>query len=659
MMRTAITLMAIIASVVFGSPASAQHNGAEEEMLYICSYNADTDYSNELIGDLVAEYNQLGGKHKIVIEAMNCNTLDSHNKWMSTMNEILERHPNPKIIFLYGPEAWACYLSLTDEKWKKIPLCLLSAQRYGARTEFDDIPSIHRNASNRTQTVDFMTLSKDFNVKMCYYYEYGAKEDINILKEMRPELTTIAVVGDNSYAGYSMLKYVSETASAHYPNLNIIEVDGSREDTESAKQMLDHLPKNSAVIYCIWRYDKDGAISLIKEKTLVSGIAKEAPVMSLTGRGFGSFAVGGYNPEYSWRDGRILPSMLTYQLVDLGIDIEPYYYRCPNTWQFDMALASDLDIDKDILPAESHIINADRSISELYRIYPIRFTMVISIVALLLMAFVITLLYSIRINRMKDELEESEKQLRTDKETLERREQELRTAKEKAEASDKMKTHFIHNISHEIRTPLNAIHGFSQIILDPSMSLDTESRSSINYHISHNVEIVTEIVDDILIYSDLESSDYTLQMSDINCERMCKEIYENANKKQYTDIEMSYTTDLPEGFTFHSDEQLVKLLMSHLLRNAKKFTEQGTIRFMASTKETHGVLTLTVEDTGPGIPTDKADYIFGTFKKLNEFTQGTGLGLSICRLIAKRLGGNIQLDTTYKNGARFVFTLPV
>lgn len=658
MIRTAITTMAIIATIIFSSIASAQKKSEAGEMLYICSYNADTDYSNEFIGDLVSEYNQLGGKHKVVIEAMNCNTLDSHGKWMARMNEILAQHPNPKIIFLYGPEAWACYLSLTEEKWKKIPLCMLSAQRYGARMEFDDIPAIHRNATNRTQIVDFMTISKDFNVKMCYYYEYGVKDDIDLLKKMRPELSTIAVVGDNSYAGYSMLKYVTEVASSKFSNINIVEVDGSREDTESAKQTLDHLQKNSAVIYCIWRYDKKGEISLINERTLVSGIT-DAPIISLTGRGFGNFAIGGYHPEYSWRDGRILPSMLTYQLIDLGIDIEPYYYRCPNTCRFDMAVMSALDIDEDILPEGTQVINADKSISELYHMYPVRFAFIISILALLLMAFIIMLLYSIRINRMKVVLEESEKQLRYDKETLQRREQELRAAKEKAEASDKMKTHFIHNISHEIRTPLNAIHGFSQIILDPNMSLDAESRESINYHIGHNVEMVTEIVDDILIYSDLESSEYTLQMSDVNCEKMCRDIFESANKQRYADLEISYTTDLPEGFTFHSDEQLVKLLMSHLLKNAKKFTEQGAVRFAVTTKDTEGALTFSVEDTGPGVPADKADFIFGTFKKLNEFTQGTGLGLSICRLIATRLGGNIQLDTTYKNGARFVFTLPI
>ena len=653
-----ILIAIAIWTVSCSSAATAQKAGHSGEILFICSYNADTYYSNEFTNDFVNEYSSLGGKNDLAVEAMNCSTLDTHSRWMNSMYEILERHSDPDLIILYGPEAWACYLSLTEPKWKTIPICLISAQRYGARMEFDDVPAVHRNAANRNQTVDFIQLAQDFNIKMCYYYEYGAKEDVQILKTLCPDITTVAVVGDNSYGGYSMLKYVTDVMTKNFPNINVVEVDGSREDTESAKQTLGHLPTNSGVIFCVWRYDKKGVISLMKEKELVSELSN-TPIMTLTGRGFGEWALGGSNPQYSWHDGRILPSMLAYQLIDQNIDIEPYYYRCPNQYQFDMSIMEQLNLDTTLLPDDVHIINSDMTISELYKVYPIRFTLIIGVMLVLLLAFIITLVYSWRINGMKNKLLESERQLRLDNEALEKSEVALRAEKEKVEASNKMKTHFIHNISHEIRTPLNAIQGFSQIILDPSMSLDTKTRESLNDRIGHNVQLVTDIVDDILIYSDLESSEYAMRMSDINCLNFCRSVIEKAASYNHQNVSFSHSFNVPESLTFHSDEQLMQQALLQILKNAWKFTENGSIFFLASLDNDNKKIVFSVEDTGPGIPHDKAEYVFEMFKKLNDFTQGTGLGLSTCRLIAKKLGADVFLDTTYSKGSRFVFTLPL
>lgn len=65
-----------------------------------------------------------------------------------------------------------------------------------------------------------------------------------------------------------------------------------------------------------------------------------------------------------------------------------------------------------------------------------------------------------------------------------------------------------------------------------------------------------------------------------------------------------------------------------------------------------------VSDTGVGVPEDKQTKVFERFEKLNEYSQGTGLGLSICRLIIENFGGKIWVDSNYKKGARFVFTIP-
>ncbi|MCQ2236964.1 MAG: HAMP domain-containing histidine kinase, partial [Bacteroidales bacterium] len=90
-----------------------------------------------------------------------------------------------------------------------------------------------------------------------------------------------------------------------------------------------------------------------------------------------------------------------------------------------------------------------------------------------------------------------------------------------------------------------------------------------------------------------------------------------------------------------------------------KHTSEGVITLNASLREKPGYLTLSVTDTGIGVPADKAEIIFERFEKLNIFSQGSGLGLAICKLIADMLKGDVRLDTSYTGGgARFVFEIP-
>ena len=94
-----------------------------------------------------------------------------------------------------------------------------------------------------------------------------------------------------------------------------------------------------------------------------------------------------------------------------------------------------------------------------------------------------------------------------------------------------------------------------------------------------------------------------------------------------------------------------------MLSNAEKNTTEGTITLGCSMTTNPGMVTFCVTDTGIGVPADKAQDIFKSFVKLDQFKQGLGLGLHICRIIADLLGGKIYLDTTYTEGARFFFAI--
>lgn len=629
---------------------------SDGEILYICSYNADTFYSNEFTADFTSEYAKLGGKCNLVIEMMNCSNLDTHGQWMDSMNDILSRHENPKLIILYGPEAWICYLSLQEEKWRQTPICLIASQRYAACVDFDDIPAIKRTNSNRKTVVDVMELIKPFNVKMFYYYEYGVKEAMLALQSLYPNLHTVAVVGDNSYSGYSMLKYSVEEIKNNFPKLSIKEIDGSRDNTKSAMKALSSLKYNSAILYAIWRYDRDGILSLSNDYKLFESL-KDIPVLTLTGRGLGNWALGGCMPMYDWHDVRILhPSLLAYEMVDRGIDIEPYRYRFPNYYQFDMNVVEKLGLDENKLPEGSALVNNRMTFSAFYTQHKIHFIVIIFSFIILLVALILMIVYSLRMKQMKDILQKSEHQLVIDKEQLHESEQNLKLAKERAEASDKMKTHFIHNILHEIRTPLNAIQGFSEILLDPNNALDEESKRNMSFRIGQNVDTITDIISNMLEYSDIESKDYAIVKKSVMCKSVCEAALKVAKHYKREEVELRFNTNIDDNFSFNTDARLVREVLIQLLKNSAKFTEKGFIEL--DCKELCDDVVFTITDTGPGVPLDKVEFVFERFKKLDDFSQGIGLGLSLSRSIARKLGGDVTYDTSFKGGSRFVFVHP-
>ena len=114
---------------------------------------------------------------------------------------------------------------------------------------------------------------------------------------------------------------------------------------------------------------------------------------------------------------------------------------------------------------------------------------------------------------------------------------------------------------------------------------------------------------------------------------------------------------MPDDQTIMAHTQLINTVLVKLLDNAAKFTKQGSITLSLSQEDDR--LHFAVTDTGCGIPADKSEYIFERFTKIDSFTQGTGLGLPAARLVAECLGGTLTLDTTYGDGAKFDFIIPI
>ncbi|MCD8267107.1 MAG: HAMP domain-containing histidine kinase [Parabacteroides sp.] len=138
---------------------------------------------------------------------------------------------------------------------------------------------------------------------------------------------------------------------------------------------------------------------------------------------------------------------------------------------------------------------------------------------------------------------------------------------------------------------------------------------------------------------------------------LCREILDTFEDKVLPGVTLTCSSSL-ESYRLNTDRFRLHQLLGHLLSNAVKFTHAGEVNLSFETDQVNNSVRFIITDTGCGIPVEMHDKIFERFEKLDEFKQGTGLGLAICRNIANRFQGSLYLDTSYMEGARFVFVHP-
>ena len=239
---------------------------------------------------------------------------------------------------------------------------------------------------------------------------------------------------------------------------------------------------------------------------------------------------------------------------------------------------------------------------------------------------------------------------------LAQKNQELMIANARAEESSKMKTNFIQQISHEFRTPLNILNGFTQILTAPNMVLQEDEKADIQKRISESTERITGLVNKMLELSDANSQKVIQRSDDIAALEIAKQAAEQAGIQQDTHIKFLLQTDDQAETLIHTNQRSATRALTLLLDNARKFTKEGEVRL--AIRQLPEAVSFIVEDTGIGIPPKEAEHIFDEFVQLDEYYDGTGIGLTVARNIARRLGGDIVLDTSYTGGARFVMRLP-
>ena len=242
------------------------------------------------------------------------------------------------------------------------------------------------------------------------------------------------------------------------------------------------------------------------------------------------------------------------------------------------------------------------------------------------------------------------------KQKTEQRTKELEQATLLARQASEQKTQFMQDMSHQIRTPLNIVHGFSQILRDDNEMIPDDEKRQIVETMYVQTNALDYMVSKLLTASLIESHQAISTDDTVRCNELVREAFDNASSLIAPTAEMRLDSHVTDAVTVNTNRHHLLIVLTELLFNALHFTREGSVTMRIDA--TDDAVLFTVEDTGPGIPADQADFIFEKFTKLDMFTDGLGLGLFLCRRVVQLMGGSLTLDTQYKDGSRFVLELP-
>jgi len=238
---------------------------------------------------------------------------------------------------------------------------------------------------------------------------------------------------------------------------------------------------------------------------------------------------------------------------------------------------------------------------------------------------------------------------------------ELVIAKERAEESDRLKSAFLANMSHEIRTPMNGIMGFADLLKDPDLSED--ERNEYIGIIRKSGNRLLNIINDLINISKIESGQMSVKYEETNINEQLDFLYRffEAETRQ-KNLKLSVVKSLKDSeCTIMTDKEKVYAILTNLIKNAIKFTEEGAIQFGYFIRGEN--VEFFVKDTGIGISKENQHAILERFIQVDSgFSsgyEGAGLGLSISKAYVELLGGKIWVESELGKGSAFYFLLPL
>ena len=244
-------------------------------------------------------------------------------------------------------------------------------------------------------------------------------------------------------------------------------------------------------------------------------------------------------------------------------------------------------------------------------------------------------------------------------EQMQLRNEELERATRMAEEADKQKSIFIQNVSHQIRTPLNIIMGFSQVLRDTNDGgLSDEEMKSITDMMDHNSKHLKRMLQMLF-----DSSD-TGQSEELNSQKHellpCNDVSREAVQRtylHYPNLHINFQSEVADDLCIKGNRLYLLRALCELLYNSAKYSDVKNVSLHVTLTDSN--VRFIVEDTGKTITEADSENIFKFFAKVDDLTEGLGLGLPLAKRHIMNLGGDLILDTDYRDGCRFIIEIPI
>lgn len=237
--------------------------------------------------------------------------------------------------------------------------------------------------------------------------------------------------------------------------------------------------------------------------------------------------------------------------------------------------------------------------------------------------------------------------------------QALEREKLKTETLLKSREQLIATVSHDVRTPLHTIQGYSDLLLQ---SANSEKQQHYLNNIKNSSVYINQLVNDLLDYSKLEAGKISIEKTAVNLDVLLTEIVQNI-QAVYTNKRIAAVLELDaiNSKTFYTDALKIKQIVSNLVGNAFKFTDEGFVKVKAQNSK--GSVIITVQDSGIGIDKAHQKFVFDEFTQAHPAIEkkfgGTGLGLTICKKLTEILGGTLTLESELGKGSSFKVAIPM
>lgn len=480
-------------------------------------------------------------------------------------------------------------------------------------------------------------------------YKKAIKADmelLNIIKELEKRYSEMGRI----YRNYDINRYIIyRRLLTNYPGLTRQEIEDCykacvdiTKRNEDAKSDFQNVPRVQAYYYFATQQYKT-AIPYIR-KCLAQGNMLPSMRRQYLQMLRDAASVTGNN------------ALLLEALTEYNVLLEDHIEKKSDEFFRDLQIRYDVDA----LKEQNTQLELQKQQSELKSHQRIINIAIPALIISLILTAVIWFLY-LRSRKLTTMLQSSNSALAHERDLLNQTQTELVVAFKRAEEANHAKSEFLHSMSHEVRTPLNSILGFSQLIVKKIPdTIPEESRAQLDKYanlVKVNTDYLATLINNILDISFIESNEMAFNIQNVSVRTLCENAVDEIKPHVKKGVQLRFDSSNPD-FEIATDGAHVEQVLVNLLSNAAKFTKQGSITLGYHFKGLNK-LVFEVSDTGIGVPAGKEQAIFERFVKLDSFSQGSGLGLYLCQQIAVGLGGELYVDKSYLNGARFCFTIPV